>query len=490
MSRHTKPAQRFGRRSALKGIAGLSAGTLVGCALPDASSDTAAGTSGLTGRRRVAIIGAGAGGLAAAYFLDGTYDVDVFEARDRIGGNADSRTVPYKGQSVVVDLGPQFFTPGTHPTYVTLLEELGLYNPDQPDGDQVVEAAGSLTVLPAQGGWPTLASTMPLLTPRYVLELPIFTMAARNAVLGNMPWETSLADFIDGLPVSEGFRADVLRPWQSALIGAAPSLALTASARSLLQTYALAFPENVFAGATTLNSKIGLQGNLQKLLDATLAVNVRLSTAVRGLAFDGETWSVQTASGASEGPYDAVIVNAPAHTSKELLRDVDTASDLVAQLEQFQYFDARIVIHTDPAYVHASKLFWSAYNASVDGAECEGSVWLAPFHDKLPNGKTVDVFKSWAMHRRADPRSILAERRFVHPLFTPASLPAIRALNALQGRDGLYFSGAHYTSFDLQESAVYSAAKVARALAPESRTLAALDRRMAARGRTGISYEF
>ena len=46
------------------------------------------GANAANGRDRVAIIGAGAGGVAAAYFLAGRFDVDVFEARSRIGGHA------------------------------------------------------------------------------------------------------------------------------------------------------------------------------------------------------------------------------------------------------------------------------------------------------------------------------------------------------------------------------------------------------------------
>ena len=90
---------------------------------------TLAGTAQGARRERVAIVGAGAGGIAAAYFLAGTYDVEVFEARPRIGGHCDSRTIDYRGHPVTVDLGAQFFHPATHPLYVTLLEELGLYDP-------------------------------------------------------------------------------------------------------------------------------------------------------------------------------------------------------------------------------------------------------------------------------------------------------------------------------------------------------------------------
>ena len=102
------------RREVLKGAAvGLSA---LG------AGATRAGPAQAAKRARVAVIGAGAGGVAAAYFLAGTYDVDVFEARSRIGGHCDSRTIDY----------------------VTLLEELRLYDPANPNSRQTRVSPGSL----------------------------------------------------------------------------------------------------------------------------------------------------------------------------------------------------------------------------------------------------------------------------------------------------------------------------------------------------------
>ena len=106
----------------------------------------------------------------------------------------------------------------------------------------------------------------------------------------------------------------------------------------------------------------------------------------------------------------------------------------------------------------------------------------------LPSGATVDLFKSWAQHRRTQPRQILLERRFRHPLIAPSAVAAARALQPLQGRDGLYFSGAYTTGSDLQETALWSAMQVAEALAPTSRTLGALKERAAAKGLGGVSY--
>ena len=125
----------------------------------------------------------------------------------------------------------------------------------------------------------------------------------------------------------------------------------------------------------------------------------------------------------------------------------------------------------------------------MDGLECEGSAWLGALHDPLPSGAEVDVFKSWARRRPSDPERIVYERAFKHPLISPRAIAAARALGPLQGRRGLYFSGTFTTGTDLQETALYSAMKVAEALAPASRKLDSLRARMRANGIEGISYD-
>jgi uncharacterized protein len=182
-------------------------------------------------------------------------------------------------------------------------------------------------------------------------------------------------------------------------------------------------------------------------------------------------------------------MNAPPHITKTLLKPLPWAGDIVPVLEKFEWFDTRMLIHTDPKYVHRDKNFWAVYNGLVDGKACEGSVWYGGIHQKLPSGATIDVFKSWASRRYADPANILYERRFVHPLITPEGIRAARTMRSFQGRNGLYFSGQHTTGMDLQEAAVYSAMNVATALAPTSPSLLALRARMQSRGRNNINYD-
>jgi hypothetical protein len=74
-------------------------------------------------------------------------------------------------------------------------------------------------------------------------------------------------------------------------------------------------------------------------------------------------------------------------------------------------------------------------------------------------------------------------------LLDRAAIAAARALRPLQGRGGLYFSGTYTTGTDLQETAVYSAMKVAQTLAPQSATLTSLQHRMLRNGIAGVSYD-
>ena len=461
------------RRDALKGAVGLAA---LG-ALP-------AGAAAGGRRERVAIIGGGAGGVAAAYFLAGSFDVDLFEARSRIGGHCDSRVIRHRGRRLTVDLGAQFFHPDTHPIYVTLLEELGLYDPEHPDGDATLESPGSLCIFRTRGGAPIFSSSHPLSTPQRAGDFATFTRLARQAVLSDMAWETSVDAWIRGLPLRQSFKQDVLSPWITATIGCARSDARRASARSILQTFALAFPADILEPATTFNSKIGLQGNLQRMLDRSPAVRVHRGTPVRALSRTGGRWFLRTPSG-RKGPYRFVVLNAPPRAGRELLRPLPAFADVTALLDVYRYFDSRLLVHTDPAYMHRDRRNWAAYNAGVDGRDCEGSAWLGALQDDA----AANVFKSWAQRRRADPRHILLERRFKHPLISRSTIKAARALRPHQGRKGLYFSGHYTTGMDLQESALYSAMQVAEALAPGSRKLASLKTRLSARGRAGISYD-
>ena len=446
----------------------------------------AAGAEKPLTRKRLGIIGGGMGGLATAWLCDDAWDVELFEARDRIGGHCDTRDVEYQGHTIAVDLGAQFFHPDTHPYYLSLLEELGLFQEDARDQDQVLEAPGSLSIyqLPKQD--PYFISSQPFANLRLSLDFAIYTQAARAMITRNGSYETTLEDWIAQLPVSKDFKYRLLLPWMSALIGTTIDNARRTSARSLLQSFALSFPANILKGASTWNSKIGLQGNLQAMIDQCQNLRVSLSSPVSRIEKREGAWYVSTPSG-EQGPFDQLVINAQPQYSKNWVATLPWAKDLAAILGRYEYFDARIVIHSDPCYLLKDRKQWSVYNAGIDDDSCEGSVWLGGIHEKI-DGAPIDLFKSWAYHRDRDPDHIIHERSFRHPLITPDVIRAARELAHWQGVEGLWFAGQHTTGMDLQDGALFSATEVARHLSPRSPQLKALRDRLAAKGLAKVSY--
>lgn len=438
-------------------------------------------------RERVAVIGAGMGGIAAAYFLGNDFDVDVYESRTRIGGHCDSRAVDVGGEKVIVDLAAQFFHPDTHPIYATLLEQLGLFDPANPNGLQTRESVGSLTIFPTDGGDPRFTSTRPLDDLPTAIAFGTFTQQARQAVIDELPWEVTVDEWIASLALDPTFKADVLYPWLTATIGCSRADAARVSARSILQTFALSFPENPVEGASTFNSRIGLQGNLQRLFDRTRA-RVRRNASVSSLDHGRDGWTVTTQNG-SRGGYRFVVMNAPPHVSRSLLKREPHFAKVADVLGEYRYFSSRLLVHRDPVYVPTDRSYWTAYNAGVTMGECEGSAWVGALHDPLRSGAPLDLFKSWAMRRSADPERIVFQREFKHPLISPRTVAAARKLQRHQGRRGLYFSGSYTTGSDLQETALWSAMRVAEDLAPRSRKLVSLKKRMEAKGIAGVSYD-
>jgi predicted NAD/FAD-binding protein len=438
-------------------------------------------------RKRLAVVGAGAAGVASAYFCDSAWSVDLFESRDKIGGHADTLTVTEGEERYAVDIGAEFFHPNTHPLYWSFLAEIGARS-DDPEESLVIEGPASLTVFDGGSGEARFGSEHVLDDIPGALRFLNFTGEARKMTEPDAPWETTMGEWLDGLEVDDGFKRDVLTPWLSSLTCSDIELVRTQSARAHLSSFAKTFPKSIFEPVHTYNSKVGLEGYLRMLLDACENTTVLTRAAVESLEEQSGTWHVRTASGRRHGPYDAVVVTAPPPVSKEFFGGEGDLGHIAEQLGAHEYHPSRLVIHRDPHYMPADKGYWSVQNAAVGGGHCETSIWVGAYYGTDPDTRP-GIFKSWAAHRADDPGRLLAERRFLHPLSTPRSLAAARDMMGHQGERNLYFAGSFTTITDLQETALYSGLKVAESLNPEGPELTSFKQRLADEDLLGVSYD-
>ena len=416
-------------------------------------------------RRRVGVVGGGVAGVATAFLLDEACDCVLFEATPRIGGHAHSVTVDVRGEPHVADLGAQFYGPLLHPWFTAFLAHLGVYAPAAPDSGGSITRAMGTTLMGDRTSSPRFVSPLfwsrawPVWAPSNgagQLAFLALALAARRFERDG-DWSVPLHDWLRTAPGLSAYgRERVVLPWLAALVGCSIEAASTFSARAALSVPGRAIPANLVAPFRWSTARLGLQGVVEALIDRCTHLTVRRGAPVEALVRTASGWRIH-GPGGPPVEVDDVVVAVPPYAAAPLVAGLPGGAALAQVLRGFPYFRTRMVLHTDPVYMHQDRRMWSAYNAIEADGWCEGSAWYGAIRDPHADGGTVDLFKSWATGRAEQPREVLAEADYQHPLLTPAFLAAQRQVAARQGEDGLWFAGSWTRDVDLQETALRSA---------------------------------
>ncbi|MGB6993722.1 MAG: NAD(P)-binding protein, partial [Thermoanaerobaculia bacterium] len=75
---------------------------------------------------RIAIIGTGISGLVVAHLLHEEHDLTLFEAQTHIGGHTLTTEIDVDGKRSAVDAGFVVFNQITYPSFIKLLDRLGV----------------------------------------------------------------------------------------------------------------------------------------------------------------------------------------------------------------------------------------------------------------------------------------------------------------------------------------------------------------------------
>jgi oxygen-dependent protoporphyrinogen oxidase len=312
---------------------------------------------------RVAVVGGGLAGLAAAHELAGTIDeVIVLEGSDQIGGKL--RLADVGG--VRLDVGAEAML-ARRPEAIELCQSVGL-------GQQLVDAATTQAAI-----W-TGGALHPL--PRTVLGIPAEPADFVRIEPRSVPVpdeDVSVADY-----VRERAGSDVLDRLVEPLLGGvyaghAETLSLTAAAAQLK---ALG-PDPVAAAANTEPAPgpvfAGLRGGIGQLpaaLTASLGdrAEVRLNCVVRGLSARGARWDVVTSDGTE--PFDAVVVASPAPAAARILADVaPRASFALADIPYASVAIATFVFDRDLDLPGSGFLVPPVDGTAIKGATFSSNKW-------------------------------------------------------------------------------------------------------------------
>lgn len=409
--------------------------------------------------KTIAVVGAGIGGLAAAWWLSRHHRVTLFEAHDYAGGHTHTVPVAREHGRYQVDTGFIVFNDRTYPLFNQLLAELGIRG--QPTtmgfsvhgGDTNLEYCGD-----GLGGF--FARRRNLFSPahwRLLREILRFNREAPRRVEEH-PGEPLLGELLEQGGYSEDFRRHYLRP-----MGAA----IWSCGEADIEEFPARFFVDFFRnhGLLSLRNRPqwyvvpGGSARYVETLLARLDADVRMDCPVRRVHRLAE--GIRVDSPAGEEDFDEVVFACHSDQALRLLADATPGETTL--LSGITWRENEVVLHTDTRLLPSNRRAWSSWNARVEAGDSRHVqvTYNMNMLQALEAPETFCVSLNSSAH--IDPDRVLGRYRFFHPLFTRGAVRSREKIRKTNGRHHTWFCGA-WCGNGFHEDGVASAAAVARAL--------------------------
>ncbi len=408
------------------------------------------------GRRQVAVVGSGVAGLTAAYVLQRSCDVTLFEADERAGGHAHTHDVG----GLCVDSGFIVHNARTYPLLTRLFAELGVTTRDCEMSMSVrcagcgLEYAGGRGALGLLGGSRTALRAGYL---RMLTEVPRFFRAARR-ILADGDDGITLSRFLADGGYSRYFTDHFMTPLVATVWSCAPAEAGRYPAR-----YMFAFLAN--HGMLTLRDSPqwrtvdgGSRAYVERITKELTAV--RTTTPV--ISVRRTRSGVQIRDARTSHRFGAAVIATHADQALRLLA-APTATERNV-LGAFRYSRNETVLHTDASVLPRSPRVRASWNyLQTSCANTDGHVRVSYDMNRLQRlpGATHYVVTLNGAQAVARGR-VVARMVYEHPLYTPQALTAQRRLPELTD-ERIAYAGA-YHGWGFHEDGCKSGVAAARAL--------------------------
>lgn len=410
--------------------------------------------------RRIAIIGGGVSGLAAAYLTGATDTVTLYESEDRLGGHARTKLAGINGDQPV-DTGFIVFNYETYPHFTKMLDALDVpvAKSDMSFGATVDGGAMeySLQSLNAIFG-----QRRNIGRPRFVRMIRDLTRFNREAESMADSDDMTIAELVAKMGLGDWFTRYYLMPMCGAIWSTSTEEIRNFPARSLVN-----FFRNHALLGWDQHQWMTIDGGsveyVNRLTDNLRAKGVRLrpGTPVSSVTRIGGMVRV-VAKGMEPEMYDEVIF--ATHSDDALRLLADPTPDERAALGDLNYQDNRVILHRDARQMPRRKRCWSSWNYTADSRAEADQIGVSYWMNRLQNIPESDpLFITLNPATDIPDELIYDDANFRHPVFDRAALKAQHALREIQGQNNTWFAGA-YTRYGFHEDGFASAVAVAEAM--------------------------
>jgi uncharacterized protein len=415
---------------------------------------------------RVAVVGSGIAGMAAAHALQasGQMQVSLLEAGPRFGGHAHTVDVTLpnvQGEPVTqgVDTGFLVYNERTYPGLIALFGSLGVETAAS-DMSFSVQAPDGLDGRSRRLEW-NGANLNSVFAQRRNLVSPAFYAMLREIMRFNT-LATALAQNEDSAAQSEPLADFLLRHRFGTAFSEGYLLPMIACIWSCPMDQMLRFPIQTLVrfchnhGLLQWENRPAwrtVRGGSRQYVNAILRSQPDARLNHRVLALRREAHQIDLSSARGNEPFDAVILACHAPQALQLLGPAASTRER-AVLEPLRTQPNEAVLHTDTRLMPRAKLAWAAWNFERAARARAGSNAVSDQHNGLPVCLhywlnrlqplpfAQPVIVSLNPIEQPASASVLGRYAVDHPVFDGHAAAAQRALPSIQGQDRVWFAGA------------------------------------------------
>lgn len=414
--------------------------------------------------KRVAVIGAGISGLAAAAFLSRRHRVDLFERDGRLGGHTNTVVVDSPDGAVSLDTGFLVHNDRTYPNLVRLFGELDVAT-HHSDMSFAVSCLRSGLEYSSRGANGFFAQRKNLVSRSHLSLLSEIVRFNREApaLLGAIDADRqTLGDFLDSRRFSEGFTYRYLFPMASAIWSASRDAIRSFPALTLIR-----FFENhgllslnrqptwkvVTGGSHTYIPRLVSQLSGDVHQGAAIASVGRTEAAVTLAFHDRPPMAFDDVVFACHGDQVLPLLANPSDRERDVFAGFTTTTNVAW-------------LHTDASVLPAeprARASWN-YRLAADGDAAPTVTYDLNRLQRLTAREQYCVTLN--PDGGIDDRSVLRRLVYRHPLYTREAIRAQRQWGDVSGVNRTHYCGA-YWAYGFHEDGLNSALRVARALGVE-----------------------
>jgi predicted NAD/FAD-binding protein len=392
---------------------------------------------------RVAIVGSGISGLAAAWLLARRHEVRLFEMSDRLGGHTHTVVLDAAGRALPLDTGFIVYNEKTYPNLTRVFAELEVATqPSEmsfavscadPDLEYAVHSLGGLFARPSLIVSPTFL--------RMLFDIVRFGRVGRKLLAGQGNPSATVGDFLREGSFGEAFARFYLLPMTAAIWSSG-----TRSAAEFPRDTLLGFLDNhgllQVAGQPEWRTVVGGSHTYVRAMVRGFEDRIQLGDGVRTIV-RGDDVVLHTESGAAHR-FDHVVIAAHADQALAMLHEPSLLEREL--LGPWQYSRNDTWLHTDTSLLPRRRAVWASWNCLLpDGRRPQDHVSVT-YHlnrlQRLPDDEQYLVTLN--PPRKPAPDTVIRRMSYSHPTYTRESVATQPDLHRLNGKNRTHFCGAYF----------------------------------------------